>query len=457
MTRRAALTLPLLRVLFGPAVVLVLACALLSQSQPADSPAAAAPPVREAVLLYTADANGAVGPCGCAGGPSGGLSKLTTALRAYRQGGRPCLLVQAGDLTEGKREAKVCEIIGQAAARLQFDAINLGPHETRQEPASLQKWLDNNKLPLVSANLAVAAAGEAAPAAESPWKPWRIVERGGIRFGIIGVVAPRWFRADGREFFCEEPRPAVERALGELRGRADVVVLLYGGDSNEARELAREATGLDIVVCGHTGRLLAEPVKEGRTLIVQPGANGDRLGAIVVRLDGERGVVLSDHRLITLTGRVRMDPDILKLGEPLEKASGRRKRYDTDKAPLRVETAAACGKCHEKEYAAWQKTPHARSMAALAEKHADEPACGFCHASGLLAEGGFVSVEETADLANVSCQACHPTDSSHGEKKERPGGIHVSPETCQQCHTAIDSPKFSFRSYYRKVVHTASP
>ncbi|OHE17047.1 MAG: hypothetical protein A2X96_08975 [Syntrophobacterales bacterium GWC2_56_13] len=82
-----------------------------------------------------------------------------------------------------------------------------------------------------------------------------------------------------------------------------------------------------------------------------------------------------------------------------------------------------CKRCHEKQYASWKKTRMANSFDVLrpgekaqekriAELDPDkdythDEICLRCHTTGYGLVGGFVSIEQTPEMAGVTCEACH--------------------------------------------------
>jgi hypothetical protein len=92
---------------------------------------------------------------------------------------------------------------------------------------------------------------------------------------------------------------------------------------------------------------------------------------------------------------------------------------------------ARCRECHQEQYESWSKTRMARTFEVLkagvlvAEKriadldperdYTRDEVCLGCHTTGHGLRGGFVSIEETPDMAGVTCEACHG-----------PGGMYVS-------------------------------
>jgi hypothetical protein len=125
-----------------------------------------------------------------------------------------------------------------------------------------------------------------------------------------------------------------------------------------------------------------------------------------------------------------------------------------------------CQECHQKEYDSWSQTRMANSFWVLlpGEKanekrmvgldpeadYSHEEACLICHTTGYGMVGGFVSIEETPDLAGVTCEACHgnggsyaktvmnPKDPTFSTTEAREAGLIYPPteQVCLGCHNA---------------------
>lgn len=61
--------------------------------------------------------------------------------------------------------------------------------------------------------------------------------------------------------------------------------------------------------------------------------------------------------------------------------------------------AERCKSCHEAEFAAWEKSPHARSLQVLSAKEGADPRCLQCHT--------LVPGDTQQSLAGVQCESCH--------------------------------------------------
>jgi hypothetical protein len=125
--------------------------------------------------------------------------------------------------------------------------------------------------------------------------------------------------------------------------------------------------------------------------------------------------------------------------------------------------------CHQEQGASWAKTRMAKSFDALrpgvyAEAkrmvgldpeadYTEVEDCVICHSTGYGMAGGFVSIEETPDMAGVTCEACHGAggmyvktvmdadDPTFNTGAAREAGLIYPPtaRVCRKCHNE-DSP-----------------
>ncbi len=121
--------------------------------------------------------------------------------------------------------------------------------------------------------------------------------------------------------------------------------------------------------------------------------------------------------------------------------------------------AAACKDCHTAEYAAWDKTKHARAITRLSGSEKDAAGqCIGCHVTGA------PSLLENDVNANVQCESCHGPGKAHvaaaAGGAAKPGLITRKPaeSVCVRCHSE-KSPHFKFFSYAAMagLVHPVTP
>lgn len=157
---------------------------------------------------------------------------------------------------------------------------------------------------------------------EPVFRPYTIREAGGVRVGVIGqafpytpIAHPRRFVPD-LSFGIHDER--IQALVDELRAKpVDVVVLLSHNGIAVDMKLASRVTGLDVILGGHTHDGLPEPLRVGRTLIVNSGSHGKFLSRL--DLDVKNGRIV-DHRyrlLPVLSRAIPPDPEMARLIQEL--------------------------------------------------------------------------------------------------------------------------------------------
>jgi 2',3'-cyclic-nucleotide 2'-phosphodiesterase (5'-nucleotidase family) len=222
-----------------PALALVLLAACSSATKRSDG---GRPPNKstDITLFFTTELKGTLEPCGCTSDPLGDIARTAAAIEAARKE-RPVALFDGGstlylDLPvpeEGKAQA---ELTADAVARLLPDlglkGAGLGPHDLGRGPQGVRLARD-----------AVNVTGGVSTT------PPRIVEIGGGRVGVFGVVSPGAVEPLG--LTASDAGEAARQAIATLRGDgAQLVVALAHMPRAEARRLARSAPGIDLLLVG---------------------------------------------------------------------------------------------------------------------------------------------------------------------------------------------------------------
>jgi len=404
------------------------------------------------VLLYSADNQGVLAACGCPSNPSGGFGKRQGLIESYRRTRDAVVVVDAGNFFPDFSHPVKVKYLARGLSRAAWDALGLGDQEFLLGVDGLRALRRDYGLPLICANVREKGGDLVVPAHV-------VREVGGLRVGIFAVIADEAYGWPVREWreglTVEPPVEAARREVKVLEG-CDVIVALAHQQLYEARDLAAQVPGIDVVVCGHGHELLRQPEKVGKTLLVSTGEAGRVLGAL--RADGDPGgKVTLVSEMTELSARVPEAPWTMDLYWQYVKESKDAPPPDWGQTPIpaRYETAEACKECHYDEYAHWLTTKHAHAYASIkrAGRHED-PECLLCHTMGLGRQGGFVSMGKTPALGRVTCQACHVVAADHHEKQIKPEPeIYISSRFCMSCHGPVQSPDFDYFVYKPRILH----
>jgi hypothetical protein len=254
------------------------ACCGKSEVKPTGSTAASDPaPVRPSFTVFAlAEMRGQIGPCGCTTDPLGDISRTAELVARARAAG-PVLVVDAGSLLYSRapipapmvtqEELKADLLAATYQGALKVDAVGLGP-------ADLPQGLDHLRLPRMAANVSEISA-------QAP----RVIELGGAKAGVFGVIA------EGAVTGVKlgDPVAAGKQAVAQLRGQgAQVVIgLVQAASKRDAVKLVRDIGGVDLAVAGlgldapDPERIEIEPQHVGDGWLVAPANRGQ----IVARLD----------------------------------------------------------------------------------------------------------------------------------------------------------------------------
>nr|MBO2510965.1 bifunctional metallophosphatase/5'-nucleotidase [Gammaproteobacteria bacterium] len=280
----------------------------------------------------------------------GGVARLASLIdeRRAAAGEQPVLLLDAGDFTMGTLFHTVTrEYAGELRllSRLGYDATTLGNHEFDFRPKGLAAMLDAahralgaQLLPVLSSNLRFdpdSAEDDALEAHQRAGRirPYLVIERGGLRFGLFGLlgrdaaeVAPL-----ARPVRFADPVESARKMVKRLREqeRVDVVIALsHMGVSRQADgnwrgedvELAEQVPGLDIVVGGHSHTALAEPLLVNGVPVLQAGSEIQYLGELRMAVADDGRMRMLDYRLHPIDDRIPGDPAISREVDALKQA-----------------------------------------------------------------------------------------------------------------------------------------
>ncbi len=261
----------------------------------------------------------------------GGIAEMTTLIRELRSKEPNTFLFDSGDIFTGAL-AKLTE--GELAFELMiamgYDAMAIGNHEF-EYGADIFAWEKNRApFPVLGANMFY--RGTRHPFAQ----PHAILERNGIRIGVIGIMGQDAATAIIPSFIAPldvtEPAEAVRRSVAELRDEVDLIVLLtHQGktapmqtdaesdprlqrDIDADYRLAGAVEGVDVLLAGHADAGTLKPVVHEKTgtLIMQTYGQATHLGYLRLTIDGKSGKILAhDGKLIPVdSARLPPDPEV---------------------------------------------------------------------------------------------------------------------------------------------------
>jgi 5'-nucleotidase / UDP-sugar diphosphatase len=298
----------------------------------------------------------------------GGYARLASLIAKRKdalQDQGPVLVLDAGDYSMGTPFGAATREIGgelQLMSLMGYDATTFGNHEFDLGPDGLVRSIDMaakaGRVPAVVASN-TQYTGQGATLADlqrlakaGVIRRHLVIERGGIRFGIFGVLGKEaiFYTSGGAVSFSDFIEAASEmvKILRETEKVDVVIALSHGGlemdkdgrytDGDDVR-LAKAVPGIDVVIGGHSHTELREAIRaNGRTPVVQTGKESNNLGELVIALDGAK-LTVESYRLHpiddTIAGDRGIADEIDKFKKPVTEAVFASRGYSIDQ-PLAI-------------------------------------------------------------------------------------------------------------------------
>jgi hypothetical protein len=419
-------------------------------------------------IHFTCDAMGRLEPCGCFTGQHGGLTRLRTWLEEQKPKG-PVLKVDAGGAISGGADYDILQYryMARAYASLGFAALNMGGRESSLPAATLVKLSSSSPVPMISASLV------SSETRKGLLEPWRIVDLGGLKVGVLGVVSPRSVPTPGEGVAVLGLNEAIDRHLPELAKKADLVVLTAFADEPEMRRIARDYFEFSVIVGGDVPGPTQEILRENESMIVFTTNQARTVGTIRAAVTGGERLRLTDARydIELLWDSIPQHEELL--------AMVRGYRAEVRQTPLAIDEtnvadpnaipgvamtatyvgSAACKNCHLQDYEIWAKSGHAHAFATLEKKDSDaDPHCVSCHTIGFGKPGGYRRPMGSSSLTDVGCESCHGPGSEHVARYRdgKPSNFRfrpLGPGDCVTCHYGEFSRPFEWDKFWPDVAH----
>ena len=195
----------------------------------------------------------------CEGG-QGGYVRLDQAVRSVRETNPGAIFLDAGDIFQGTlfwtlhKERMPAVVVD----RMGYQAIIAGNHEFDDGNATYLRYLAAIQTPMLAANLHFDP--KPASSGADHLKPYIVLERGGYKIGIVGLVNPETptLSSPNPEARFSDAKEALEKAVRELTTQNVhiIIALTHLGFENE-RRLARAVNGVDIYVGAHSHSYLS--------------------------------------------------------------------------------------------------------------------------------------------------------------------------------------------------------
>lgn len=254
----------------------------------------------------------------------GSLARVSSYVKELRKVyGENLLLMDNGDILQGQPSCYYCnyvkpEIPNVAASIINYmgyDVQTIGNHDVETGHAVYDKWIGEVKCPMLGANVVNASNGK-------PYlKPYTIIERGGVRIAVIGMLTPaipNWLNEElWRGMRFENMLSSAKQWMRHVKENEhpDVIIGLFhsglqGGivtdeyEEDATLSVAKEVPGFDLILYGHDHRKDKMVVTnvEGKDIIcLNPSSNAYFVCDAMIRVTLTDGIVTEKH----VTGEIK--------------------------------------------------------------------------------------------------------------------------------------------------------
>ncbi len=368
-------------------------------------------------------------------------------------------MVDAGDLfgSRNRNDKFQSSFLAEMTGELGYDAIGLGERDLNYGLPFLKEMIEKHDLPFINANVRDAKTGELI------LPEYTIVERSGIKYGIVSVLDPKYkiitMSTEEDAFQVDEPVPVLRDLLPRLREEVDSVLLLSHLGAKKTEELIKEVKGIDMCVIGHTSRNINNERVVNDTALFAAAFEGRYIGRANLFVDDVDGRIMAiDVGITSLGEKIEFDEQMLARVEQYKKdlvefKMAKRAAYPrtmgSDKETFLGDRS--CMSCHEDAWTVYVDSSHRSAFATIRNKgQSFEPDCLSCHTTGYQFKKGYSDDPPFNKLVNVQCEACHGYGSQHARDGK---WVAQAKDSCMMCHDQKNSPEFDYATYWEKIKH----
>ena len=218
------------------------------------------------------------------------FDSLSQAIDAEREAGVPVLLFDAGDVWQDHRQL-IPNVWGYHETvawmnSITYSAMALGNHDTYWGANRLSQLISEANFPVLCANWVPVEGSSAVFEAST------ILQVEDVSILIVGLITPEFLPIPAYpQLRYRDPVDALREQLELHDGSFDLVFAVAHVSIGEARIISQQISEIDLFISGHSHERTEEPIREGKTLIVQSGKFGQVMGRLRLEVDPASGRV----------------------------------------------------------------------------------------------------------------------------------------------------------------------
>lgn len=244
-----------------------------------------------------------------AGNIIGGFATIATIIDTERKVNPNVLFLHAGDLNTGVPESDLLNALPDIYAlnRMKLDAMVVGNHEFDKKRDVLLRQMAWAKFPFLSANI----YKDGKPF----FTPYIIKELSGVKIAIVGFTTEHTRILEGPNSEDLEFKNVIQVAkelIPELKKQVHIVIALthlgvgqgYSELYTTADQLAKEVSGIDLIIDGHSHTNMDKPLVVNGVPIVQAFEWGKVLGRVDIEVEGDKIAKISWQSIPVVQSKV---------------------------------------------------------------------------------------------------------------------------------------------------------
>ncbi|MBH0173461.1 bifunctional metallophosphatase/5'-nucleotidase [Fictibacillus sp. 23RED33] len=251
------------------------------------------------------------------------FAKAATMINQHKD--ENTILVDAGDFADFK-SIELQGTRGMAAVELLdavgYDALTIGNNEMFNGAETLEHMAVQSSVPFISNNL-FRKDKTSIPGVRSSV----ILSKNGLRIFVTGASPDLGAFNKGLGFHSENYIIAIAEELERNRGKYDLCILLNHVGTVADMDLAKEISGIDVIVSSHDHVLYQEAKVVNDTFIVSAGNFGEQIGVLEIEVKKSHKILLQsavyntkdskpDEEIVAILKRSK-ETAIEILGKPL--------------------------------------------------------------------------------------------------------------------------------------------
>ena len=240
---------------------------------------------------------------------SGSLAQVATVVKQLRSQNPNTLLLDCGDtIQDNNSEIFLKEETHPMIAgmnQLGYDAVTLGNHEFNYGMDVLKKVMKQSKAAVLCGNVYN-------PDGTGIADKYTIIEKAGVKIGIIGMVTPnivRWDAGNLKGYKVTNPVEETKAVIKEIKGKVDLIIAVDHMDENgeynvkgsSIKSIAEACPEIDLIVAGHEHKAVPGTYYNN-VLTVENKSGGQTLAQVDIKIekgaDGKYKVVNRSSKLV---------------------------------------------------------------------------------------------------------------------------------------------------------------